>query len=173
MLLEEFIKLNYKPRKPLQAKAENVKARKCVASPKRTCDVYCLKSGWPEVLPTEILDKKNPFPLEESFSDLLIFYMNKKGMESPQVYKASGLTKANFSNQLKRDHWPKKETVLALCVGLKLNMEEATHFMKRAGFAFSNANLRDVIVKYYILNGIYDIDEVNESLYEHDTKTLN
>jgi hypothetical protein len=42
----------------------------------------------------------------------------------------------------------------------------------RAGLAFSQSSISDLIVRYCIENGIYDIYEVNALLYEYDQPLL-
>jgi len=174
MTLEEYIKLNYEPCELIRAHlvlppdivfekkvAEHVKEvseNYDICAEKESSVKFCLKSAI--------------FPLDEPFAELLLDYMNKKDLESPDVYKACNMTKANFSHQLDPRHKPSKRSVLALCIGLKLNLEESNHFLARAGFSFSSANLQDVIVKYFITESIYDIDVINSALYEHNTPTI-
>ena len=168
MLLEEYIKLNYKPRKSRQISVGGTLLHEVQE------DVACFKAFTvcePDY-DYNSCKKSLKFVLEESFAHLLIKHMNEKGLDAPDVYKACNMTKFNFSHHLDPDHKPSKKSVLALCIGLKLGLKEATHFMARAGFAFSRANMRDVIVKYYISESIYDIDTINSSLYEHEEETI-
>ena len=44
--------------------------------------------------------------------------------------------------------------------------------MKSAGYTFTYSSKMDIIVEYYILNGVYDIFEINEALYEFDQPLL-
>jgi len=176
MMLEEYLKLNYKPRKPKLMEAnmicndmgsptihEDTKKLVVVSRVKAMC--ACNNSM--------TIGKKVPkFVLEESFAHLLIKHMNDKGLEAPDVYKACNMTKFNFSHQLDPKHKPSKKSVLALCIGLKLDLEEANHFLTRAGYTFSPANRRDMIVRYYITESIYDIDTINSALYDYEEDTI-
>lgn len=44
--------------------------------------------------------------------------------------------------------------------------------MESAGYAFSNNNITDVIVAYYLKNKIYDIFDANATLYENQAELL-
>ena len=66
----------------------------------------------------------------------------------------------------------KNQNGSALCIALELDYDEACDLLQRAGFALSNSSKADVIVEYFIVNGIYDIFAINEALYAFDQPTL-
>ena len=61
---------------------------------------------------------------------------------------------------------------MQFCFGLKLKYDEAVVLMASAGYAFAPSNLTDVIVEYYLKKEIYDIFEVNISLYDSGADLL-
>ena len=67
---------------------------------------------------------------------------------------------------------PKKNNVLALCIGLRLNIDEADDFVKKAGYSFSRGNKHDYIVRYFIENEDYNIYKINEILINDDLPYL-
>lgn len=55
---------------------------------------------------------------------------------------------------------------------MKLNLTETDYLLSLAGYALSTSLKEDLVVRFYILNGIYNLFEVNELLYEYCETTL-
>ena len=62
--------------------------------------------------------------------------------------------------------------MLALAIGLKLNLDETRDFLGKAGFALSRSSKLDVIVQFFIENRNYDIFELEAVLFELTETTL-
>ena len=60
-----------------------------------------------------------------------------------------------------------------MCIGLKLNLDQSIDLLAKAGFALSNSSKRDLVVRYFIEHKIYDINEINEILYEFNLDLFN
>ena len=107
--------------------------------------------------------------LDDSFSVALVKTIDEKGFKDSDVYNRALLSRQVFNNiKNGKVKTPSKGTVCALIFSLKLNMDEANEFLKKAGYALSNSSQFDLIIKYCIEKGIYDVNLVNEYLYSFD-----
>lgn len=114
------------------------------------------------------LDKRIEM-LDESFSEMLLRIIDERGIKDSEVYKKANIDRRLFSKiRSNLDYRPKKTTVLAFAIALKLSLEETKEMLEKAGYALSHSSKADVIVEYFIKKGNYNIYDINEALYEYD-----
>lgn len=108
-----------------------------------------------------------------TFQEMLMTCIEKKGMSNQDFYKAAHMDRKLFSAiKNNTEYQPKKETAVACCFGLALDLEDAENLLELAGYKLSLAITWDRVIYYCLKNGIFNIDVVNELLYEEGEKCI-
>lgn len=111
--------------------------------------------------------------LGESFQARLFRMIDERKMTDAEVYKGANIDRKLFSKiRCSTDYIPKKKTIVALAIALKLNLDDTKDLLASAGLALTNNSKFDVIISFCIENGIYNIFEVNALLFQFDQPIL-
>ena len=117
--------------------------------------------------------RKEDFPTEETFTQLLIRFMREKNKDAPEVYNDACLDRKLFSKILSNTYYqPKKYTAVRLALGLKLSPQETDKLLNAAGFALSRSKLTDLVIAYCISHNKRDVWEVNGILEDFGLTTI-
>ena len=154
-------------RNPRQSPTRRYPAKACESTVPPSCDMDEAPSSRPSGLDRWIDD------LDESFSQTLLRLIDAKGRTDVDVYRGANLDRRLFSKiRADKGYMPSKRTALALAISLQLSLEETEDLLRRAGFALSRSQKFDAIVRFFLLQRIYDLDLINETLFQYDQPLL-
>lgn len=118
-------------------------------------------------------DIEKHIKLDESFSVKLLKLIDDKGMEDVACYKKANVSKQTWYKILSDPHYkPSKKTVISFAVALGLTLTETQNLLSSVGFALSDSNLFDVIIKYCLTHNVYDVHDIDTVLFHYDQETL-
>lgn len=120
----------------------------CVCEPPAELNAYLARKGLP-------------------FSRLLLQTIRDSGLEEVEVYKRAHVDRKLFSKIRSRaDYQPKKTTVIAFALALRLPLKKTQELLASAGYALSAGSPFDLIICFFIERGEYDFFRINDALYE-------
>ena len=110
---------------------------------------------------------------EETFQVQLLKLIDASGETDPVVYKRANIDRKLFAKIRKDENYkPSRKTAIALAIALKLNLAETQDLLQRAGYSISLTTTSDLIIRYCLENGIWNINDVNSILFRFDQETL-
>ena len=117
---------------------------------------------------TELLERT-----DAGFSDTLLKLIDASGKKDSEVYARANVSRQHFSKIRNNPGYrPTKVTAIAFAIALELDLEQTKDLIGRAGYALTNSSKFDVIIMYFIRQGIYDIYEINTALFAYDQLLL-
>ena len=103
-----------------------------------------------------------------NFQNTLQQLIADRKVDNATIYKKAGIDKKFFSKIISnKDYVPKKHTVMALGLALELPLVEYEAFLASAGYAFMPSSRFDMIIKYCVINEIFNLLTVDVILDDH------
>ena len=105
---------------------------------------------------------------------MLFKMIDERNLKDSDVYNKVNIDRRLFSKiRSDKNYHPSKETIILLGLSLELSEEEITLLLDSASYSLPKNNYFDLIIRFCFINKIYNINNVNELLYDYDCKLLN
>lgn len=110
---------------------------------------------------------------DAGFTETLLKLIDQTGKKDSEIYKKANISKQHFSKIRNNPNYkPTKPTAIALALALELDLDATRDLIGRAGYALTNSSKFDLIIRYFIEQGNYNVVEINIALYEFDQALL-
>lgn len=109
-----------------------------------------------------ILNKKS-----STFVEYLYQMMDKKGFDNPTLYNKANISRQLFSSIISEKSNPSLNVCLKIVFALELSNSECKYLLKKAGYTLASSSKYALIIRYFIENGIYDLNLLNKTLEEY------
>ena len=108
-----------------------------------------------------------------SFNERLFLLIDRTGQRDSDVYKKAHIDRRLFSKiRSNKKYIPCKKTVIALCLALELDREEADALLSSAGYSLSRADDYDLAIAFCVDKKVFDFFEVNEVMAHFGFETF-
>ena len=110
---------------------------------------------------------------ENKFQKLLFKLIDERNLKDSEVYNSVNVDRRLFSKiRSNTDYHPSKDTVILLCIALKLDENDALKLLESASYTLPKNNIFDLIIRFCFIEHIYDINTINDYLYSYNCKLL-
>ena len=110
---------------------------------------------------------------DAGFSQRLLELIDASGKKDSDIYNLANVSRQHFSKIRNNPNYkPTKPTALAFAIALQLDLEQTKDLIGRAGYALTNSSKFDVIVRFFIESGNYNMMDINTTLFEFDQTLL-
>ena len=174
--LDQYIQENWvaPAKEDEQGQPEDAEGRRQKADSEEQDEECCSKAG------TVFSEQDSALSLDDligdvgqTFHEVLFEKIAHSGMTDVEVYNRANMDRRLFSKiRSNPAYHPRKDTVLALAIALKMDIDETQDLLSRAEYALSPSSKSDVIIRYFIERKIYDIHLINIALDDYGQSIL-
>lgn len=119
-----------------------------------------------------VFAENQPYAVDQSVKRHLEIWLEKKDLAKGNVLKAAALPETTGYQYFDGKRVPPREKMIALIIGLNLNLEEAAELLKKTGYAQLYAKHSwDAVIIYGIAHQL-SIHEINDLLYGEGLNTF-
>ena len=111
---------------------------------------------------------------EDTFQTYLFKLIDERDLKDSDVYNKVNIDRRLFSKiRSNKDYHPSKETIILFGLALELSENEIEELLSKASYSLPMNNNFDLIIRFCFKEKIFDVNTINEFLYEHNCKLLN
>jgi hypothetical protein len=110
---------------------------------------------------------------EDTFQTKLFKLIDERELKDSDVYNKVNIDRRLFSKiRSNKDYHPSKETIILFGLALELEENEIVDLLSSASYSLPMNTTFDLIIRFCFKEHIYNIDTVNEFLYDYGYNTL-
>ena len=110
----------------------------------------------------------------DTFQTYLFKLIDERNLKDSDVYNKVNIDRRLFSKiRSNKEYHPSKETIILFGIALELSEKEIETLLEKASYSLPMNTTFDLIIRFCFKEKIYNIDTINEFLYDHNCKLLN
>ena len=111
--------------------------------------------------------RKNPEKMSDFPTYLWSLLKKYDFKKDSDLYKKANISRQHWSLIISGKINPSLQTVIKIVFALHADNHECKYLLKKAGYTLASSSDYSLIIRYCIENKIYNIDDVNEILYDN------
>ncbi|MDO4940728.1 MAG: helix-turn-helix transcriptional regulator [Erysipelotrichaceae bacterium] len=111
---------------------------------------------------------------EATFSETLLKLIDERKLSDSQAYGKANIDRRLFSKiRSNKNYNPSRNTVLAFCIALNLDIDTAEDLLERAGYALGHSTNSDLIIRLFLeKKKDYTLFDVDDALMSFNLKPI-
>ncbi|MCR5161511.1 MAG: helix-turn-helix domain-containing protein [Lachnospiraceae bacterium] len=120
----------------------------------------------------EYLEENKEQFLSEDIRELLIQIFSRRKISKATLAKRAGMSEVYLHQLFAGQRKPSRDRLICICFGLQASLEEVQQILQKGGFASLYVrNRRDSIIMYGLSHS-FDLNMINDRLFQEGEETL-
>lgn len=103
-----------------------------------------------------------------TFCEMVMYYLRKTQIDNKEIYRRIGIDRRLLHKVISggEDYNPSKATAIAMSIAFRLTLDDMQEFIGTAGYCLTRSLKSDRVVMKHIIMGDYNMDAINNELYD-------